>query len=151
MDDASKYRIAIGLDGSAASWTALEEAIALTIQKHALLYMVSIQEETEASYSATEILDLEKTSREQLEKVQLKARMLAETSGIQVSTAIVTGSSANAMVAFVKKNNVDLLVVGDTGHSSLWGALLGNTADKIVRHAPCSVLIVRCRKNAAAD
>ncbi|MBY0546459.1 MAG: universal stress protein [Candidatus Obscuribacterales bacterium] len=151
MDDASTYRIAVGLDGSAASWKALDEAIALTIQKQALLYMVSIQEETEASYSAAEILDLEKTSREQLERVQLKARMLAETSGIQVSTAIVTGSSANAMVAFVKKNKVDLLVVGDTGHSSLWGALLGNTADKIVRHAPCSVLIVRCREGASGS
>lgn len=37
----------------------------------------------------------------------------------------------------------DLLIIGHSGHSGIWGRLLGTTADKVVDHAPCSVLVVR--------
>jgi nucleotide-binding universal stress UspA family protein len=37
----------------------------------------------------------------------------------------------------------DPLFVGHSGHSGLWGTFLGTTADKVVRHAPRSVFIVR--------
>ncbi|MFI6408654.1 universal stress protein [Streptomyces sp. NPDC050548] len=37
-----------------------------------------------------------------------------------------------------------LLALGSgSGHSSVWGRLLGSTAEKASGHAPCSVLIVR--------
>lgn len=142
-DAAKEFLIAVGLDGSEASWKALNEALQQAQLKHATLHVVSIQETAEASYSATEVLAADKTSHEKLERVQIKARMMAEGQGVKVDTAIVTGSSADALVAYVKKFKVDLLVVGDTGHSSIWGALLGTTAEKIVRNARCSVLIVR--------
>jgi nucleotide-binding universal stress UspA family protein len=35
------------------------------------------------------------------------------------------------------------LIIGHRGHSGIWGRLLGTTADKVVDHAPCSVLVVR--------
>jgi len=135
--------IAVGLDGSDSSWKAFKEAVLQARLKKGLLHLVSIQESAEASYSASEVLAVDKTSREKLEQVQVKARMLAHEDGVEVVTAIVSGSSAGAMVDYVKEHQIDLLVVGDTGHSSIWGVLLGTTADKIVRHAPCSVLIVR--------
>ena len=37
----------------------------------------------------------------------------------------------------------DLLIIGHSGHSGIWGRLLGTMADKVVDHAPCSVLVVR--------
>ena len=142
-DKKTEYLVAVGLDGSDSSWKALEEAVQQTRQKGGKLHVVSIQESAEASYSASEVLATEQTSREKLERAQIKARMLAESNAVSAITAIVVGSSAGAMVDYVKKHHVDLLVVGDTGHSSIWGALLGTTAEKIVRSAPCSVLIVR--------
>ncbi len=142
--EASKqYVIAVGLDGSNSSWKALDEAIQQAVSKKAQLHIVSIQESVEASYSASEVLEIEKTSREKLEGAQVTALNHVADKGIEASTAIVVGSSAAAMVEYVKKNKIDLLVVGETGHSSIWGALLGTTAEKIVRQAPCSVLIVR--------
>lgn len=137
------YMIAVGLDGSESSWKALEEAVRQARAKSAKLHIVSIQESVEASYSANEVLASDKTSREKLERIQIKARMLAESEGVNSDMNIATGAFDAAMIAFVKKHRVDLLVVGDTGHSSIWGALLGTNAEKIVRHASCSVLIVR--------
>ena len=37
----------------------------------------------------------------------------------------------------------DLIVIGHSDHSALWGRLLGDTADRIADQAPCSVLIVK--------
>ncbi len=135
--------MAVGLDGSDSSWRALEEAVRQALSKKAELHIVSIQESVEASYSASEVLAAEKTSRETLEKAQIKARMLAESEGVQTLSKIVNGSFAAAILDYVKHNKIDLLVIGDTGHSSIWGALLGTNVDKIVRNAGCSVLVVR--------
>lgn len=138
-----KYAIAVGLDGSDSSWKAFEEAVQQAELKRGVLHVVSIQESVDASYSATEVLAAEKTARERLEGLHIRARMQAEEAGIMIVAAITTGNSASALVDYVKHKHIDLLIVGDTGHSSIWGALLGTTAEKIVRHAPCSVLIVR--------
>lgn len=143
MVEKSKYVVAVGLDGSDSSWKALNEALQLARTKQADLHIVSIQESVEASYSASEVLAADKTSKEKLEKAQIKARMMAESEGVSATTEIATGSFTHVMVDYVKHHHVDLLVIGDTGHSSIWGALIGTNAEKIVRHAQCSVLIVR--------
>jgi len=141
--ESDKYLIAVGLDGSDSSWKAFNEAIGQAKSKSACLHLVSIQESPDASYSASEVLAAEMTGQEKLERIQIQARMKAETEGIEVVTAIASGHSAASMVDYCKENGVNLLVVGDTGHASIWGALLGTTAEKIVRNAHCSVLIVR--------
>ncbi len=42
-----------------------------------------------------------------------------------------------------KEVGADLIVLGHSGHSAVWGPLLGAVTEKVSRHAPCSVLIVR--------
>lgn len=135
--------IAVGLDGSEASWKALNEAVRLAKFRNDRLHIVSVQESADASYSAQVVLAEEQTAHENLERIQIKARMLAESEGVSVVTAIAFGGSASALAEYVKKEKINLLIVGDTGHSSIWGTLLGTTAEKIVRTAPCSVLVVR--------
>ncbi|MBA2540002.1 MAG: universal stress protein [Deltaproteobacteria bacterium] len=39
----------------------------------------------------------------------------------------------------------DLVAIGTHGRSGLHRMLLGSTAEKLVRHAPCSVLVIRAR------
>ncbi len=106
-NDAKKYEIAVGLDGSESSWKALDEAISIARQKKCLLHIVSIQELAEASYSASEVLATDKTSQENLEKIQIKARIHAENAGIEIDTSIVAGTSSIALVDYVKQNHID--------------------------------------------
>jgi nucleotide-binding universal stress UspA family protein len=53
------------------------------------------------------------------------------------------GHTTKTIITFAKKEHSDLIIVGSSGHSNLWGNLLGHTADMISENAHCDVLIVR--------
>jgi nucleotide-binding universal stress UspA family protein len=53
------------------------------------------------------------------------------------------GFAASEIVAFAGKGGYDLIVLGTHGRTGLSHALLGSVAEKVVRTAPCPVLIVR--------
>ena len=136
-------KIAVGLDGSDYSWKALEMAILLAKAKNAPLHVVSVQETIHASFSQSEVLAADQTAKHKLEKIQSKARGKCDEENISPQIDIVVGHPASAMVKYVKENEITMLIVGDKGHTSIWGNLLGTTSERIVHDCPCSVLIVR--------
>jgi nucleotide-binding universal stress UspA family protein len=58
-------------------------------------------------------------------------------------TEIRAGHPAQEIVRAARDHGADLVVVGHTGHLGVWGRFLGTSAEKVGRHAACSVLIVR--------
>jgi universal stress protein A len=58
------------------------------------------------------------------------------------SITVKWGSPAEELVA--EADSDTLLVVSQVGHSGLERLLFGSTAARVVRHAPCDVLVVRC-------
>jgi nucleotide-binding universal stress UspA family protein len=71
------------------------------------------------------------------------ARAYAGEHGVDVNGEVRAGHPAQELVRSAEAHHADLIVVGHSGHSAVWGRFLGTTAEKISRHAPCSVLIVR--------
>jgi nucleotide-binding universal stress UspA family protein len=67
-------------------------------------------------------------------------------SGLQIKSLIRTGRAAHEAVEAAKDLKVDLIVIGAHGYKGFTHVLLGSTAEKIVRLAPCPVLTVRARK-----
>lgn len=51
------------------------------------------------------------------------------------------------IVEIAREKSIDLIVAGTGGRSGLARALLGSTVERIVRHAPCPVLVVREREH----
>jgi nucleotide-binding universal stress UspA family protein len=51
------------------------------------------------------------------------------------------------IVAAAHECNSDLIVIGNHGRSGLSRMLTGSTAERVVRHAPCPVLVVRGREH----
>lgn len=51
-------------------------------------------------------------------------------------------SAAEAIVNYADQNDMELVVMGTHGHGAIKRLLLGSTAEKVVRLAPCSVLTV---------
>jgi nucleotide-binding universal stress UspA family protein len=56
---------------------------------------------------------------------------------------VVSGRAAVAIVAFAARSGSDLVVIPASGASGLEKALLGSTADEVVRRAACPVLTVK--------
>lgn len=135
--------IAVGLDGSEYSWKALDMAILLAKTRHAPLHVVSVQETIHASFSRSEVLAADQTAKHKLERIQTKALKHCEEKDIKPIMAITVGHPAQALVGYVKENGITMLIVGDKGHASIWGNLLGTTSERIVHDCPCSVLVVR--------
>lgn len=68
----------------------------------------------------------------------------ATQAGATVSTAIVPGDdAATEIVADAKRLSADLIVIGAHGRTGLTRFLMGNTAEVVVRTAPCVTLLVK--------
>ncbi|HSN81866.1 MAG TPA: universal stress protein [Polyangiales bacterium] len=55
-------------------------------------------------------------------------------------------SPGRALVELAEDEGVDLMILGSHGRSGLSRAFLGSVAERVVRHAPCPVLVVRGRE-----
>lgn len=69
------------------------------------------------------------------------ARALAAARRVTLATEHRTGHAAQELLRAAEEVGADLIVLGHSGHSGVWGRFLGTTAEKVSRHAHCSVLI----------
>ena len=77
------------------------------------------------------------------QRLHKEAQDAASAAGVRLKCATVVGHAAQAIAKLAEEGGFDLVVIGHSGHSGVWGMFLGSTADKVVRHASCSVLVVR--------
>jgi len=63
--------------------------------------------------------------------------------GIAVTTRVATGIPSEEVIAAARAEDSDLIVVGTRGKTGLAHILLGSTAERVIRGAPCPVLTVR--------
>jgi nucleotide-binding universal stress UspA family protein len=49
----------------------------------------------------------------------------------------------HAIVALINEQQFELLVVGFMGHTRLYEQIIGSTTERLVRLAPCAVLVVK--------
>jgi nucleotide-binding universal stress UspA family protein len=64
---------------------------------------------------------------------------------LHAENAVLTGKPAEAILALAGKNSIDLIVLTTKGRDGLKRALVGSTAEQIMRRAPCPVMSVRRR------
>jgi nucleotide-binding universal stress UspA family protein len=72
-------------------------------------------------------------------------RTAAALTGAQVDKRIEVGDPANTICRIAEVLAVDVIVVGSHGRTGLSRLFLGSVSEHVVRHAPCSVLVVRDR------
>jgi nucleotide-binding universal stress UspA family protein len=136
-------KIGVGFDGSDGSRRALQEAIRLAVLEKAVLHVVSIEELPRYAGTVGEVIEEQDTANENIKKLHEEVRRIASEHGVEIEPIIRVGHPAKGLVDYSVEAKLDLLVLGHSGHSALWGSFLGTTADKVIRHTPCSVLVVR--------
>lgn len=63
--------------------------------------------------------------------------------GLAVEEVIAHGDAASEIVRVARERAVDLIVISSHGRTGLGRILFGSTAEQVVRHAPCPVLVVK--------
>jgi nucleotide-binding universal stress UspA family protein len=61
----------------------------------------------------------------------------------EVKQVVREGKPYREVLAYATEQNIDLICLGVRGAGSGWRALFGSNADRVLRRAPCPVLIAR--------
>ena len=74
-----------------------------------------------------------------------------ELAGLNVEELIVHGDAAAEIVRIATERKVDLIVISSHGRTGLGRILFGSTAEAVVRHALCPVLVVKPQPEGAVS
>ena len=136
------------VDFSPASVQALDYAVSLAKQFHAAIHLVHVYPPDEASSvpGAGHLL---------FESAEVVERLNEALTGIHrkymptfrlENCHIRRGQPYQEIVGLARELDADLIALSTRGHSGLKHLLLGSTAERVVRNAPCPVLVTRKRK-----
>jgi nucleotide-binding universal stress UspA family protein len=145
---AATRRIVAGTDLSERAGAAIEAAVEqarLVAARVIVVYSLGRRAEMERWMIAHWGLHPVEKERVEVERVEVRRRLASQLAGYRVDgdVQVVDGDPAASIVHAASELDADLVVVGATGATALRRALLGSVTEKVVRAAPCSVLVVR--------
>ncbi|MGH7789940.1 MAG: universal stress protein [Candidatus Binatia bacterium] len=77
-------------------------------------------------------------------RTHLEALRAARLEGYpKVELLVEIGAPAEGLIKIAKQRQVDVLVTATHGRSELLELIIGSVAEKLIRHAPCPVFVVR--------
>jgi nucleotide-binding universal stress UspA family protein len=134
----SSEKILVAVDGSKHAERALEYAVQLAKKFRVNLALLHVEDDKLVRFGGPQVLDCIGTIGECiLENAATNIR------GVSFRKFLKYGNPAETIIKMAQKGNVDLIVVGSRGLSSVKRFLLGSVSDDISMHARSSVLIVR--------
>jgi nucleotide-binding universal stress UspA family protein len=143
-------KLLVATDFSEPSGVALAYGRDLARNYGAQLYVLHVVEDImmryapEVAFSLPEIQqDLETHARRELDqRITPDDRATLKVVGeVEVAKNI-----PDAICAYAKANDIDLIVTGTHGWGAVKHFLMGSVAERVVRFAPCPVLTVRCHE-----
>jgi len=134
----------VGYDGSKSAKAALQCGLAMAGDCDIELTALWVREPLPRhSDLPSEVAKEKEVANEYFKERCEEIKQLAETHGVNIRCVARAGHPAKTIVQHADEGGYDLIIVGHSGHSELWGRLLGDIADRIADHAHCSVMIVK--------
>tara|TARA_R110002049_G_scaffold50370_3_gene143084 strand:+ start:125644 stop:126573 length:930 start_codon:yes stop_codon:yes gene_type:complete len=136
-------RVCLAFEGSGPAQAALEEISEIPWHSGTDFHVLSV-----ASYLYDFFGELHKdseTAQRYTNDLKSAKEQLDEVASTVQTHLIESEHIGEGIVNFASKNDVDLLVIGETNRNALTRFLLGSTSRYVLRHAPCSVWISRNR------
>lgn len=111
----------------------------------AVLYLFHVIPEPEAQFWKTYIYEVEGVDEKAKQDIdqriaEIYLPRIPET--VQFKVEMCVGRDYVKILEFAQKERIDLIVIGRHGRSAIENVLFGNVAEKVVRKAPCAVLVV---------
>ncbi|MFC6988830.1 universal stress protein [Haloplanus sp. GCM10025708] len=137
--------ILVPTDGSTAAEEAITHAVDVASQYGArlhALYVVDVGPYVTMEAGSEMVLNALQEEGEQAVK---QVESAADEAGVEVQTAVVTGTAFREIVDYVDSNDVDLVVMGTHGRKGIDRYLLGSVTERVVRSVDVPVMTVRQR------
>ncbi len=136
--------VLVSTDFSAASRAAIEAAATIAKSFGAKLTLLHAVESQYAAYAGMPFMPVVNLAAEVEEAAQAGLERDAAALGVDVKVASVLrrGSAWQQIIEGAKECGADLIVMGTHGHTGLARALIGSTAEKVVRMSTVPVLTV---------
>src|SRR3954451_15332356 len=147
-------KIVVATDGSAEANSAIQTAAELVAKTGSELHIIHIRvlpfylSPHAISHASKELEKELERERKQLEKLSQEfldeqVRMIEDAGGSVAQAHLRFGKPDEEVTALAEEISASLIVMGSRGLGGTRRALMGSGSDSVVRHAHCSVLIVR--------
>jgi nucleotide-binding universal stress UspA family protein len=133
-------KILVANDGSPGALKALAAAIETAKRDSAALHMVTVEELPRFAASIDEVEEEKAEANHRFAPVIETARAQAQAAGVALETHLLAGHPVHTIVALINAEHFELLVVGFMGHTRLYEQI---TTERLVRLAPCAVLVIK--------
>jgi nucleotide-binding universal stress UspA family protein len=141
--------ILVPIDFSGPSKLALKYAVPFAEQFEAKLTLLHVVEPVPMpDFARTYPLLIENDKLMAASKAQLELLMKQEAIDPKIvdQTLVRLGRCFHEIADAARTLKVDLIIISTHGYTGFKHALLGSTTERVVRHAPCPVLVVRERE-----
>ncbi len=139
--------VLVPLDGSETARLALDKAVELATGWKARLVLVGVVEIPVAHFEGygefIAGLDVHEKLREHIRLALKREVERLAPLGVEVSARVEEGFPPERIFDICLEEKVDLIVMTTHGRRGFAHFLLGSVAERVVRTAPCSVLVVR--------
>jgi nucleotide-binding universal stress UspA family protein len=145
-------RLLVPIDGSGTADRGLAEAIALAKVCDASLVLLSVVEYYPMMIemaTATTWDQISRDMRAHAQRVLERAHEAARAAGVASEVHLEDAASArvcDVIVDQAREHRCDLIVMGTHGRRGIEHALIGSDAERVLRLAPCAVLLVRAQE-----
>jgi nucleotide-binding universal stress UspA family protein len=133
-------------DFSPPSLKALKYAGALAKQFRAKLHLINV---FDAQFVAPRLAPVFRTDEQVRRRLTKRMRTIAAEFADPLRPAgchVRIGRAFDEICSEARRLSADLIVTGTRGYTGLKHLLLGSTAQRIIQHAPCPVLVVRAKE-----
>ncbi len=146
---AAMRKILVPTDFSKFSDNALKQAVEMAKQNKAKIYLfhvINLVQQCSVDYclDTGTVEDIEQQSmRSSQDMMQKQIRRVVKSSDVDIVSDVQKGTPYQEILKEQEDKKMDLIVIATHGRTGLIGHLLGNVAEKVARHAKCSVFLVR--------
>ena len=137
------HHILVPTDFSADAEYVLQQALVLAARDTAHVLLLHVLRRCEVMWLEGVWPTRAQIMQELQAEVEQRLQAAAAAQPLPIETLAVWGNPGTEICRIAKERGTDLIVMSTHGRTGLAHLFIGSVAERVVRHAPCSVLIIR--------
>lgn len=139
-------KILVPTDASEYSRRALKTALELaqSVQAEVVLLHVSYTPQAYWGYTISYGITVTQEQLDQNGELALEATLTGiDSEQVVINKRIESGHPVTIILEQIKKENIDLVIMGSHGYGAIAGSVLGSVSQRVLQRASCPVLIIK--------